>query len=115
MAARVLHVLAVALLAALYVLVPLHPVYLAGVAAVAALLVYEHSLVSADDLSRVNAAFFTVNGWISVGLPGVHAARPALGKRHVERGGAAASGGDLARGVSGGSSTAVGVRREFSP
>jgi len=34
---------------------------------VAVLLVYEHSLVSADDLSRVDAAFFTVNGWISVG------------------------------------------------
>lgn len=65
--ARLLHVAAVILLAALYRLVPLHPVYLAGVAAVAALLVYEHSLVSADDLSRVDAAFFTVNGWISVG------------------------------------------------
>ncbi|PYQ47726.1 MAG: 4-hydroxybenzoate octaprenyltransferase [Acidobacteria bacterium] len=65
--ARVLHAAAVALLAALYVLVPLHPVYLAGVAAVAALLVYEHSLVSPGDLSRVDAAFFAVNGWISVG------------------------------------------------
>lgn len=39
---------------------------LAGVAAVAALLAYEQSLVGADDLSRVDAAFFTVNGWISV-------------------------------------------------
>jgi 4-hydroxybenzoate polyprenyltransferase len=65
--ARVLHVLAVLLLASLAVLVPLHPVYLAGVAAVGALLAYEHSLVSARDLSRVDAAFFTVNGWISVG------------------------------------------------
>lgn len=65
--ARSLHVAAVVLLAALYTLAPLHPIYLAGVAAVAALLVYEHSLVSADDLSRVDAAFFTVNGWISVG------------------------------------------------
>jgi 4-hydroxybenzoate polyprenyltransferase len=64
---RVLHVAAVILLAALYTRAPLHPVYLAGVAAVALLLVYEHSLVSADDLSRVDAAFFTVNGWISVG------------------------------------------------
>jgi 4-hydroxybenzoate polyprenyltransferase len=34
--------------------------------AVAALLLYEHSLVRAGDLSRVNAAFFTVNGWIGV-------------------------------------------------
>jgi 4-hydroxybenzoate polyprenyltransferase len=65
--ARVLHVAAVILLAALYTRAPFHPVYLAGVAAVAALLVYEHSLVSADDLSRVDAAFFAVNGWISVG------------------------------------------------
>jgi 4-hydroxybenzoate polyprenyltransferase len=64
--ARGLHVLAVALLAGVYALVPLHPVYLAGVAGVAALLVYEHSLVRADDLSRVDAAFFAVNGWISV-------------------------------------------------
>jgi 4-hydroxybenzoate polyprenyltransferase len=38
----------------------------AGVAAVAALLVYEHSLVKPHDLSRVNAAFFTVNGYVSV-------------------------------------------------
>jgi 4-hydroxybenzoate polyprenyltransferase len=64
---RVLHVAAVILLAALYTCAPLHPVYLVGVGSVAALLVYEHSLVSADDLSRVDAAFFTVNGWISVG------------------------------------------------
>jgi len=64
---RVLHIAAVILLAALCTRAPLHPIYLAGVAAVALLLVYEHSLVSADDLSRVDAAFFTVNGWISVG------------------------------------------------
>jgi 4-hydroxybenzoate polyprenyltransferase len=39
---------------------------LMGVAAVSALLIYEHSLVRAGDLSRVNAAFFTMNGWVSV-------------------------------------------------
>ena len=39
---------------------------LAGVAAVVALLIYEHSLVRANDLSRVNAAFFTVNGYVSM-------------------------------------------------
>ena len=39
---------------------------LAGIAAVALLLVYEHSLVKPDDLSRVNAAFFTMNGYVSV-------------------------------------------------
>lgn len=65
--ARLFHAAAVALLAALYVLAPLHPVYLVGVAAVAGLLLYEHSLVRADDLSRIDAAFFTVNGWISLG------------------------------------------------
>ena len=39
---------------------------LAGVAAIVALLVYEHSLVKPNDLSRVNAAFFTMNGYVSV-------------------------------------------------
>ncbi|HUA18471.1 MAG TPA: UbiA-like polyprenyltransferase [Bryobacteraceae bacterium] len=38
----------------------------AGVTAIVVLLLYEHSLVRADDLSRVNAAFFTVNGYVSV-------------------------------------------------
>ena len=38
----------------------------AGVAVVAALLGYEHSLVKANDLSKLNAAFFTVNGYISM-------------------------------------------------
>ena len=32
----------------------------------ASLLIYEHGIVKADDLSRVNAAFFTMNGWVSV-------------------------------------------------
>ena len=41
-------------------------VALAGLAAVAVLLAYEHSLVKPSDLSRVNAAFFTVNGYISL-------------------------------------------------
>ncbi len=43
-------------------------IYLAGLAAVAGLLLYEHSLVRPDDLSRVNQAFFQVNGIISVGM-----------------------------------------------
>jgi 4-hydroxybenzoate polyprenyltransferase len=65
--ARALHVLAVGLLAALYWVAPLHGLYLAGLAPLAGLLIYEHSLVRHDDLSRVNVAFFTLNGWISVG------------------------------------------------
>jgi 4-hydroxybenzoate polyprenyltransferase len=43
-------------------------IYLTGLAAVAVLLVYEHWLVRPDDLTRVNLAFFHVNGVISVGL-----------------------------------------------
>jgi 4-hydroxybenzoate polyprenyltransferase len=38
----------------------------AGIAVVAGLLAYEHSLVHANDLSKLNAAFFTVNGYISI-------------------------------------------------
>jgi 4-hydroxybenzoate polyprenyltransferase len=64
---KLLHAGAVALLLALYFVTPLHPSYLVGVAGVAGLIAYEHSLVRADDLSRVNVAFFTLNGWISVG------------------------------------------------
>jgi 4-hydroxybenzoate polyprenyltransferase len=43
-------------------------IYWAGVAAVTGLLSYEHWLVRPDDLSRVNQAFFQVNGVISIGL-----------------------------------------------
>jgi len=64
--AQLLHVLMVAALAALVVSLELGALAMAGVAAVVALLVYEHSLVKPDDLSRVNAAFFTLNGWVSV-------------------------------------------------
>ena len=39
-----------------------------SVVLVALLLIYEHSLVKHDDLSRVNAAFFTMNGFISMGF-----------------------------------------------
>ena len=46
----------------------LGPIFLGGLGLVGALLVYEHSLVNADDLSRVNRAFFYVNGVISIGL-----------------------------------------------
>jgi 4-hydroxybenzoate polyprenyltransferase len=38
----------------------------AGLGVTGLLLAYEHSLVKASDLSKVNAAFFTVNGYISV-------------------------------------------------
>jgi 4-hydroxybenzoate polyprenyltransferase len=46
----------------------LGPTAMFGVLAVGALLLYEHTLVKVDDLSRLNAAFFTTNGLISMGL-----------------------------------------------
>lgn len=58
-------IMMVFLLALLYVPV-LGTLYLAGVVLVGGFLCYEHSLVRADDLSRVNTAFFNVNGIISV-------------------------------------------------
>ena len=67
--ALVCHALTAALLVTLYFVAPgLGNVYLIGVAVVIALLAYEHSLVRPDDLTRVNRAFFHVNGVISVGL-----------------------------------------------
>jgi 4-hydroxybenzoate polyprenyltransferase len=64
--ARALHVLMIACLAALVWSLHLGLLAVAGVAAVSALLVYEHRLVKPHDLSRVNAAFFTMNGYVSV-------------------------------------------------
>jgi 4-hydroxybenzoate polyprenyltransferase len=64
--ARLLHSGMVALLIALVVMFGLGKIALAGVVVVAVLIAYEHSLVSSDDLSRLNAAFFTMNGVISV-------------------------------------------------
>ena len=64
--ARGMHVLMVALLAWLAVSFHLPWPAWAGIAAVALLLAYEHSLVKPNDLSRINAAFFTVNGYISL-------------------------------------------------
>ena len=63
---RLLHVGMVALLVLGWRALDLGLLAFFGVAAVAALLIYEQSLVHADDLSRVDAAFFAVNGWVSV-------------------------------------------------
>jgi 4-hydroxybenzoate polyprenyltransferase len=63
---RFLHVAMIVCLGALVYLFQLGPLSWAGIAAVIMLLIYEHGLVRADDLSRVNAAFFTVNGYVSV-------------------------------------------------
>jgi len=63
---RALHAMMLVCLLALIQALALGPLAAAGVAVVAALLVYEHRLVKADDLSRVDAAFFTINGYVSV-------------------------------------------------
>ena len=63
--ARAMHVGSVGFLFGLFWLFPLHPLYLGGVALVAALLAWQHTLVSADDLSRVMQAF-NINGWVGL-------------------------------------------------
>lgn len=64
--ARLFHAAMLLLLVALVLSFHLGGLGLAGVAVVGLLLAYEHSLVSRDNLSRLNAAFFTMNGVISV-------------------------------------------------
>ncbi len=64
--ARVMHIGMVALLFVMLHIFGLGHIALAGIIVVALLLVYEHSIVSPKDLRRMNAAFFTLNGIISV-------------------------------------------------
>jgi 4-hydroxybenzoate polyprenyltransferase len=63
---QLLHVLMILCLLALVYDLDLGRLSVVGVAAVGLLLLYEHSLVKPNDFSRVNAAFFTMNGWVSV-------------------------------------------------
>lgn len=65
-ATKLLHALAVALLGLAGYCFSLGAVFYAGLVAVAAFLWYENSILKPDDLSRMNAAFFTVNGCVSV-------------------------------------------------
>ncbi|HLK63969.1 MAG TPA: UbiA-like polyprenyltransferase [Bryobacteraceae bacterium] len=64
--AQILHILMVVCLLILIYTLHLGALALAGVGAVTGLLLYEHSIVKPNDLSRVNAAFFTMNGYVSV-------------------------------------------------
>ena len=66
--ARLFHVVAFALLTSMVLAFGLGKIAMAGVAIVGLLLLYEHSMVKHDDLSRLNAAFFTMNGFISMGF-----------------------------------------------
>jgi 4-hydroxybenzoate polyprenyltransferase len=63
---RLLHVGAFAALVALYFVTHLGVLALLGLIATGALLIYQHTLVRANDLSRLNAAFFTTNAFVSV-------------------------------------------------
>jgi 4-hydroxybenzoate polyprenyltransferase len=66
--ARLFHAVAFAMFVWMTRAFHLGPTAMIGVLAVGAALMYEHSLVKANDLSRLNAAFFTTNGMISMGL-----------------------------------------------
>jgi len=78
--ARAMHVAMLCLLAWLVELFGLGHLAGVGVVVVAALLGYEHSIVSPRDLRRMNAAFFTLNGLISVAFFGFFAADVLLHK-----------------------------------
>ena len=71
---RLFHAGMVALLVWFGLLTGRGPIYYAGAVLVAVFLIYEQSIVSARDLSRVNAAFFTVNGCVSIAMLGFVAA-----------------------------------------
>ncbi len=64
--ARLLHIAMLLCIAVLIQSFALGWLAWAGAAAIASLLLYEHSIVKANDLSRVDAAFFTINGYVSV-------------------------------------------------
>ena len=64
--ARLFHLQAFIVLILLYFVTGLGWLALAGIIAVGALLIYQHTLLKANDLSRMNAAFFTTNAFVSV-------------------------------------------------
>lgn len=64
---RVFHILTPVMLVLFGIVLRLGTIYYVGVVVVAVLLVYEQALVRPDDYSKVNAAFFTVNGIVSIG------------------------------------------------
>ena len=65
---RLFHAFSIVLLAAFGILMGVGAAYYVGVALMAVLLVYEQHLVKPDDISKVNVAFFNVNGFVSIGF-----------------------------------------------
>ncbi len=80
--ARAMHLIMLGLLLWLVHLFALGAAGWLGVALVAALLSYEHSIISPRDFSRMNAAFFTLNGIVSIVFFVTMAASVFLGRRH---------------------------------
>ncbi len=67
---RIMHAAMIVLLVMVGAQAHLHALYFIGVVVVVALIAYEQSLVKPTDLSRINLAFFTLNGWVSISLFG---------------------------------------------
>jgi 4-hydroxybenzoate polyprenyltransferase len=67
-AARLFHLAMLALLAALYMVMQLGGFFMAGIVVVAVMLAYEHWLLRNGDLQKLDAAFFNMNGYISVAI-----------------------------------------------
>ncbi len=78
--ARLFHFQAFIVLILLYLATGMHWLALVGIAAVGALFVYQHTLIKPNDLSRMNAAFFTTNAFVSVILLATFGTSVIIGK-----------------------------------
>ncbi len=67
-AARVFHLIMIALLFTLYNLMGLGPIFLGGIVVTTAMLLYEHWLLKDGNLDKLDAAFFNMNGYISIAI-----------------------------------------------
>ncbi|NTW98611.1 MAG: 4-hydroxybenzoate octaprenyltransferase [Geobacteraceae bacterium] len=67
-AARIFHLIMIALLFTLYSLMGLGPIFLAGIMVTTAMLLYEHWLLKDGNLDKLDAAFFNMNGYISIAI-----------------------------------------------
>jgi 4-hydroxybenzoate polyprenyltransferase len=67
-AARFFHLIMIGLLFTLYTIMHLGPFFLAGILAAIAMLLYEHWLIKDGNLEKLDAAFFNMNGYISVAI-----------------------------------------------
>ncbi len=67
-AARIFHLIMIGLLFTLFTLMHLGTLFLIGILAAVAMLLYEHWLLKDGDLAKLDAAFFNMNGYISVAI-----------------------------------------------